>query len=1025
MATTLRAQLLGMPRVWLDNEIVQFPFKQAEALFYYLLVEQEVSKEVLAEVIWESSNDTEKALSSMRNAIYVLRKQFGRDILVEPVKSSVQINPALRPTCDIDLLFSQTPLPPKFYQGHFMEGFYLKKSPLYNEWLESKQRELLHLYIERCTAQIAHCLAQGELELCEQHCEALLRVDSYDDAAYLSLMDCYRLQKQYRKAIAVYERLETIYREELFEEPGPELQERVRQIKACVHISKQTPWDGQPKQEAATPLFGRAKELDSVYAALERNFTSGKTSCLLLSGEAGVGKTRLTEEVQTQLERDGSVIFLSTPCFRVEIKYALRPWQSILYALRQRGEGGGNPPPEATRADAGGAIQYANIEMEFASLLQELGQSYKIVLCFDDFQWADEATIALIQRLAADRGIHVFFLLLLQEGTMKKPYLQDFFSQMKYSGRMEMLTLPRLDMANTAQMAHSLLPDHPFTEQEEDQFYWETEGNPLFIVELANSIRCGGAIHDISPSIQELIKIRISSVPPPYTSLLELLSLFYSGASFEMLKDLSQKKDMELVQELEYLMECKFLQEATFTGESLYKFTHHKIPEYIYTNMSQAKRRVFHRKAGQYYEKQFSQNRDSFSLYTYLIHHYERAGMRDKALEHTVNYLHSYLGMGHEYFPLINASALSAQARQTAPRVNVQDLGIHITMEEISALLNEFTGGLDADSDHWDSRTHQLISQCYLLISRYYIQNCRDREGMKYIFKLKQINHTTGNSDQVRNLLGAYKLQLYTYINRHYLKGLPGVLEDAFALLPLLDDPTETSVWLLMQGMCQVMLGQSESAVGNLERAIHMFRNSSDPILFSYNLAAAHAWLGEVQRHLFRHDAADAYYRQAIKNCESYHQIGSVAIFYTYAGMNAYDGKNPGCAGVYLSKAVEQYQKTTLFWGRSLAFSYCALLSADQSGPAEAAEYLQQAGRCIESFDNQYELGVLLRVKAQIRLRVECGELRDPSLSELLQEPAKNYIAQAQTILRGIYSPTDFAYLTDLLSASEPAKCQK
>lgn len=57
------------------------PFKQAEALVYYLLVEKETFRPKLADIIWGDSADEHKVQSNMRNAIYVIRREFGRDFL--------------------------------------------------------------------------------------------------------------------------------------------------------------------------------------------------------------------------------------------------------------------------------------------------------------------------------------------------------------------------------------------------------------------------------------------------------------------------------------------------------------------------------------------------------------------------------------------------------------------------------------------------------------------------------------------------------------------------------------------------------------------------------------------------------------------------------------------------------------------------------------------------------------------------------------------------------------------------------
>lgn len=98
----ITAELLGSGRILLDGKQVNLPFKQAEALVYYLLVEKETFRPKLADIIWGDSADEHKVQSNMRNAIYVIRREFGRDFLVGASKNVIQINPEIRIDLDID-----------------------------------------------------------------------------------------------------------------------------------------------------------------------------------------------------------------------------------------------------------------------------------------------------------------------------------------------------------------------------------------------------------------------------------------------------------------------------------------------------------------------------------------------------------------------------------------------------------------------------------------------------------------------------------------------------------------------------------------------------------------------------------------------------------------------------------------------------------------------------------------------------------------------------------------------------------
>lgn len=115
----ITAELLGSGRILLDGKQVNLPFKQAEALVYYLLVEKETFRPKLADIIWGDSADEHKVQSNMRNAIYVIRREFGRDFLVGASKNVIQINPEIRIDLDIDRFNDKNLTDFSFYAATF------------------------------------------------------------------------------------------------------------------------------------------------------------------------------------------------------------------------------------------------------------------------------------------------------------------------------------------------------------------------------------------------------------------------------------------------------------------------------------------------------------------------------------------------------------------------------------------------------------------------------------------------------------------------------------------------------------------------------------------------------------------------------------------------------------------------------------------------------------------------------------------------------------------------------------------
>ena len=179
----ITAELLGSGRILLDGKQVNLPFKQAEALVYYLLVEKETFRPKLADIIWGDSADEHKVQSNMRNAIYVIRREFGRDFLVGASKNVIQINPEIRIDLDIDRFNDKNLTDFSFYAGDFLENFYLKDNEYYNEWLLNNRQHYRGLLQERLKESIVAAFQDERYKDCELECQKLMALDEFVSSA--------------------------------------------------------------------------------------------------------------------------------------------------------------------------------------------------------------------------------------------------------------------------------------------------------------------------------------------------------------------------------------------------------------------------------------------------------------------------------------------------------------------------------------------------------------------------------------------------------------------------------------------------------------------------------------------------------------------------------------------------------------------------------------------------------------------------------------------------------------------------
>lgn len=625
-------------------------------------------------------------------------------------------------------------------------------------------------------------------------------------------------------------------------------------------------------------------------------------------------------------------------------------------------------------------------------------------MIFDDIQWADEAAISLIRTvITEDKNKNILFIFTYREEAAAESFVEHFICEMRINRFFKTITLERLSYEQTVAMAEEALPSYDLTDDFRRQLYAETEGNPFFIIEMLHNIECNGTLGDITPNIRDVIKNRIMYITPENKKMLELLSMFFDKASFDVLLELSNKTEYELLEILEYLINNKLIEE-TYTNNVYYSFTHKKIMDYVYNEMSYTKRILLHNKIGNYFEQKLESNHSDVLIYTKLIHHFEKAKNNHKYIKYIIKYIHCYLNTAHEYFHLIESN--SDQICEFNAKLGVTDIyGIEKMLNHISDMVNE---NLDFVTD---KESIELISDYYHMIGRYYIRKVEYKSGLEYINKLKNLNLSRDNSLGSSNIIKANRQLMCVYINRYETHKMKEILEESLKILEYTDKNEERAIWLRLSGLYEIMTSNVEKGFHDLNTAIDIFEKSKYRERYLFNLAASYVWIGEGKRHQMKYEQSMNYYDKAIQMCDEHNLVGGVSTFYAYAGMSAFDNHRLDQAEKYLEKSIYYYEKTDLLWGRALAYSYYALIMYTKTDYAKTIYYLKKAESDAGRLDSNYERGVINRIYYQISGQMQSDRRIGLAFAGMLTEDSAYYRDKAIGLLKKVFSPIDRKYL--------------
>jgi DNA-binding SARP family transcriptional activator len=138
---TVTCKLLGTPEILKDGDKVIFPYKKAEALFYYIIVKKKCFRDTVVELLW-GSVDEEIAKKSLRNAMYIVNKTFGNNVLVSPKRSTIMLNPEIAFNSDVETFLNNDDCSGiDVYKGEYLEGFLVKDADSFEKWLFSARNQ--------------------------------------------------------------------------------------------------------------------------------------------------------------------------------------------------------------------------------------------------------------------------------------------------------------------------------------------------------------------------------------------------------------------------------------------------------------------------------------------------------------------------------------------------------------------------------------------------------------------------------------------------------------------------------------------------------------------------------------------------------------------------------------------------------------------------------------------------------------------------------------------------------------------
>ncbi|MEV6013070.1 AAA family ATPase [Streptomyces sp. NPDC051976] len=356
--------------------------------------------------------------------------------------------------------------------------------------------------------------------------------------------------------------------------------------------------DSVQTQSLSPEFIGRDTELTWLAAALAAA-DAGEPQAVLIGGEAGVGKTRLTEEFLTAARAAGAVTAIGG-C--VEIGADGLPFAPVSSALRDLHRTLGS---ELTAAAAGQEADLARLLPELgeafggprdphdedgrvrlfeltARLLERLGTDRTVVVVVEDLHWADRSTRELLAYLfrSLQRSRLLIAATYRADDIHRRHPLRPFLAETDRLRTVQRIELSRFNHAEVRRQLISILTSAP-EDTVVDQIFDRSDGNPFFVEELACSIHrgCATGATGISESLRDLLLVRVEALSEDAQRVAKFVAEGGNTVEYRLLAAITGLDEDDLLDALRTAVGANILL-PTDSGDG-YRFRHSLVREAV------------------------------------------------------------------------------------------------------------------------------------------------------------------------------------------------------------------------------------------------------------------------------------------------------------------------------------------------------------------------------------------------------------------------------------------------------------
>ncbi|MEW6581729.1 MAG: AAA family ATPase [Actinomycetota bacterium] len=510
----------------------------------------------------------------------------------------------------------------------------------YDDWVldeRAKLRAEAHGVLVRLADA---AVARGDHDAAIRYARSIAGLEPTDEAAARIQMEACLALGDRGGALRSYHRYAEALQRDLALEPGGAVAAAYRRLRATAPDREAL--QGEDVALAAdVPFVGRDLELHRLIEAWTAA-RQGRAHLVVVTGEAGVGKSRLALELGRRVRAEGHVVasarayeaagrlpwgpivdLLRSDALRSHVDTLGPVWRAELARLLP--ELLETSPPPAPR----GSGDPAERHRLFDAVSRAVAGDRPRLLIIDDLQWCDAETIEVIGfviRSARTAPVLVVGTARAEEVPAQHP-LVGLLDALGHDEAATTVPLDPLDEAATATLAARLRNEDAVDPALAARLWAETEGNPLFVIEVLRAgVSPGGRQAALTPTMRAVLGARLAQLPDGARRLAEVAAVIGRSFTVDLLASAAGVGEPELADHLDVLWRRRIIRDQGRT----YDFSHDKLRGVALEMLSPARRRHLHRVVAGAIAAELRHDPDAAG--PRLAAHYDQAGMVEPAI---------------------------------------------------------------------------------------------------------------------------------------------------------------------------------------------------------------------------------------------------------------------------------------------------------------------------------------------------------------------------------------------------------